>query len=64
MTNTPAVPRDMPFIVIRPRRYPRATIAIIENIRYDTSDMEITPFKKCIINSWPFRPHSINLNTP
>ena len=33
MTNTPAVPRLMPLIVIRPRIYPNAAMAKTESIR-------------------------------
>lgn len=43
--NTPAEPRDMPFIVILPRRYPTAAMRNTENIRNATEpiDMENPP---------------------
>ena len=47
--NAPAVPREMPLMVMRPSAYPSTAIISTENIRKDMPEMVITPPNKLII---------------
>ena len=47
--NAPAVPREMPLMVMRPSAYPSTAIISTENIRKDMPEMVTTPPNKLMI---------------